>query len=528
MDQQSLKPIKKDKGSFEWKILVLFSLILLILNLMISTTFYTSWKYTLEVPIRSVFGNVSYGINIIVGALGTFLIIFLAKKKVAIEKIFLAIAIPIGLLYCFLNPIGKVPDEDMHIRKAMAIAQGNFFSHANEDGEASDDFDKKLDDLVNRDIYSYQDLKNRFNIEENGEKEPMGYTTMALYFPLCHIPQALGIVVARIFNQNLIVQCYLARISNFLVAISIVYFAIKYMPFKKEVLLFIALLPIVFNELASLSSDALTVSSILLFISYVLHIKYDKDKIDKKDIIVLATFSIIIALCKIVYLPICFFILVLPKEVFNSKKEKNIVLAIILAASTIFNLLWLLYSKRFLADFTGAVDTPGQIKYVLTSPIQYVLIIFRTISTYAEYYLFSLFGEGLGDYNMQASPLYVIASYSIMLFLLIANYDGKKKVDLKTRIVSFALILIVTALIFTSIYISWNPVGSIRVEGVQGRYFLPLIILIPFIIHNDKIKLSGKIDNRYLFVFSLFMNLNVLMVTLYTYIYGMLINFYIK
>ena len=134
------------------------------------------------------------------------------------EKLFLIVAIPMGILYCFLNPLGKVPDEDIHVRRAMAIASGNLFSHANEKGEASDEFDKKLDDLVNRDIYSYQDLKNRIGIEENGEKEQMGYTTLALYFPICHLPQVVGILIARLFNLNLVVQCYLGRLVNLFVS----------------------------------------------------------------------------------------------------------------------------------------------------------------------------------------------------------------------------------------------------------------------------------------------------------------------
>lgn len=527
---KALKKITKHNFFDDKKIFILVTLGFLIINLLIGTTLYTSWKYTLELPIRTSFGTASYILNFCIGLGSAFAIYFYSNKKIRLEKLFLIIAIPMGILYCFLNPLGKVPDEDIHVRRAMAIASGNLFSHANEKGEASDEFDKKLDDLVNRDIYSYQDLKNRIGIEENGEKEQMGYTTLALYFPICHLPQVLGILIARLFNLNLVVQCYLGRLVNLFVSIAIIYYSIKYMPLKKEVLLFIALLPGVFNEIASLSSDALTISSILFFVSYVLYIKYDKKKIDKKDIMVLSISSVIIALCKIVYLPICFMLLILPKDVFKSSKQRKIVVSSIIAFSIICNLLWLLYSKRFIAEFNEGVNSGEQIKYILTSPIQYILILFRTINTYFEYYLFSLFGEGLGHFNLQASPIYVISSFLIMAFLILMNDEENKKknVNLLTRIVSFGILLVVSVLIFTSIYITWNFVGSIRVEGVQGRYFLPLLIFIPFIVSNNKLMYHGKIDNRYLFLFSVFMNLNVLTITLYTYIYGMILNFYIK
>lgn len=130
MNHKSLEPLSHMNTHVSLKRNIFFisiSLLLLIMNLMISTTSYNSWNVSLQFPIRSVYGNLSWGINIIFGILGIVFIGILINRKTSLEKIFLCIAIPIGLLYCFSNPLGKVPDEDMHARKVMAIASRTYF-----------------------------------------------------------------------------------------------------------------------------------------------------------------------------------------------------------------------------------------------------------------------------------------------------------------------------------------------------------------------------------------------------------------
>ena len=146
----------------------------------------------------------------------------------------------------------------------------------------------------------------------------MEYSTMALYAPICHLPQAIGMFLARIFGEGVSVQCYAARLANFAVAVFLIYNAIKLVPFKKNVVFFLAMLPITLNEIASMAADALAISMCLFYICYILYLKYDvnKNQINKKDIIILTLSSIIVALCKIVYLPLVLLLLILPQASF--------------------------------------------------------------------------------------------------------------------------------------------------------------------------------------------------------------------
>lgn len=82
-------------------------------------------------------------------------------------------------------------------------------------------------------------------------------------------------------------------------------------------------------------------------------------------------------------------------------------------------------------------------------------------------------------------------------------------------------------LIYTSLYVQWTPLQKPFINGVQARYFLPILFLVAIIIDNDKIVIKDNI-NRFLLTFLLFFNINVATATIYTYYFGMLIDAYLK
>ncbi len=516
----------------ENKIYTIFFFVLMVITLLISTTTYEYTDFSLQLPFRTLYGSIVYGIVISMGMM--FYIIFTKNnyKKIKIEKLYLIVAIPIGILYCITNPLGKVPDEDYQARKAMAISQGNIFSIADENGNAIEKENVKIPQLVSRKINSYKEAIERINIEETNEKIELTYNTMALYSPICHLPQAVGITIARIFGGSIVVQFYLGRIVNMLVAVMLMYFAIKLIPLKKIIIVFLGLLPITMNEFASLSADAITISMCILYIAYILYLKYQKlDKYSKKQLIVLGILTILVALVKIVYVPLVLLLFLLPKERFKNLKNKNIIIISFIAGALILNFMWLIYCSRFLVEFNPGVDSKEQVKYVLTHPITYILIIFRTTIVYLQNYIVCLNGEGLSHYNAQASVVYVFTSIILFAFLFFVKdkeeYD-EIYIDVKTKIILCIIFTLITGLIYSSLYVQWNIVSNQIIEGVQGRYFLPVLILTALIFDNNYISVNKKISKRYIFIFMLFFNLNALANICFTYISGHPIEYLIK
>ena len=508
------------------------SFCLLVITLLIVTVTYDNAEkdFTLHIPTQSEFGLISYiGISVL-GIAGILTFRNADRKKVPLQKIYLMIVIPLGILYCLVNPLGRVPDEDHHSRKAMAISKGNIFSNADENGDAIDYFNAKLDPLVNRLTDSYEDAYSRIMAEETDAEIELWYTTMALYAPICHMPQAIGMLIARSLGGSVVVQCYAARLLNFAVSVFLVYHAIKLIPFKKHIVLFLALLPVTLTEFASMAADALTISISLFFVCYILYLKYDKDKkeFNKKDIVILVISSIIVALCKIVYLPLCLLLFILPKEKFGSLKKKNIITISAFAVSVILNLIWLVYCSRFLVVFNPGVNSAEQVKFILTNPFSYLLIMFRTMNVYNQILIVGLCGEGLGAYCVQASVLFIYPCIVLLTGLFIVNDDKDGiQFDLFTKFMFLFVFASIVVLIYTSLYVQWTSLQRPLILGVQARYFLPILLLTAIFLHNNKIVINGNLSNRYIVLFLLFFNLNLLSCTIYTYMHTV-IDYYIK
>lgn len=390
----------------------------------------------------------------------------------------------------------------------------------------------KLHELVSRSTESYEDLWRRINLTETDEELKMTYNTMALYAPICHAPQALGMFISRILGAGISVQCYVGRLFNFALSIILIYNAIRLMPYKKYLLMYIALLPVSFNVLPSLSSDAITLSMVLFYISYILHLKYNDElkEFRKKEKIALAISTIVISLCKIVYVPLCLLLFILPKEKFGTLKKKNIFVIALIFTAIIINLIWLAYCSRFLIEFNGGVNSKEQVMFILTHPIQYCIILFRTINFYFNTYYSGLSGDSLGSYCVKASEIFIYASIVLTSLLFIAKVDNnekKIKIDLVTKGICAFIFIAIVVLIYTSLYVQWTPVKNTFILGVQARYFLPILILTAIILDNDKLVIKEKI-NRFLLTFLLFININVATATIYTYYFGMIIESYVK
>lgn len=482
---------------------------LLLLNLLIITLKSINGAYTLQFPWNSTMALICYLITIIFGIIG---ITLLRKKEIDIAKIYLIFAIPIGIMFCLANPLGRTPDEGNHARRSMAMSNGNFFSYVSEDGKAEDYFEARQSRVVSGSISSYKDAYDRIVEPDSREKEKREYTTMALYAPICHLPQTIGIWIAKLFGGDVVLQCYNARIMNMLISVLLMYAALKLLPFKKHVLFCIAMLPMTFNEIGSMSSDALTIAMSMLYISYILYLRYDKnvEKITKKNIIVLIITSIVVSLCKIVYIPLCLFLFMIPKEKFESRKQKTIVVSLIFACAIVLNIIWLIYASRFLIEFNPGVDSKGQVAYILTHPISYIFIILRTIINDFQGYIIGICGIGLSMVSASASDIYVYTFAMILTLMVFVNEEDEVKVDLTSRIYSIIIFVMITALIYTSLYVQWNSLKHPVIVGVQARYFIPILFLTTMIADNRKLLYKPALNKRYVLLFMLFFNLNAL------------------
>ena len=318
----------------------------------------------------------------------------------------------------------------------------------------------------------------------------------AAYCFVQYVPEVVGIWIGRLLTQTPFFIAYMARLVNIIVCVAIMYWAIKIIPFGKNILLLFAIIPIAIEGFSIMSPDGLTISICSLFIAYTLSIAFDKNKkCGTKQTIILTIIGSILALCKVVYMPLIFLCLIIPKEKFNSKKERILSLSIILGSGIILNLIWLACGSIILlnshtSSYIGTTENGTMIKLmsILTHPFLYLQKIFYTIMTNSNNYFLSLFGGQLEVFEIIKMDMIPYITCAIAFIASIT--DEKLKVAFKKyqKVIIFLIVLVITALIFTSLYIQWSDDELFYIDGVQGRYFLPILPLILMLLAGVKLK----------------------------------------
>lgn len=407
------------------------------------------------------------------------------------EVLFLNI-VPIVLIMFLIGiPSLKNSDEIVHWNKIYDISQGHIMPKIIE-GIPIGELPKETQTNISVEDINYDNLKNLYaqEISEDEKKVIVDLSTTSLYNPIVYIPQVVGTIVADIFTDRPLIMMYFARLFNLIFSVIILYLAIKIIPFGKRIMLLLTCIPVAAAGFASMSPDAMTIAIAYLLIAYILKLIDEKDKkISFKDKCIVGILSIIIALCKIVYLPLAGLILLLPKEKYNSKKEYIVTNVVIMGVAILSNFLWLGISSQYLVEYKDGSPLIKS-KKILENPVEYIQIFFASINIYMSLDIDQLFGCGVGgDLYIQLYSLLPVIIFLIYIFESITDNKMKKQFNAFQKTIITLIILAIIALIFTSLYIQWTPINSPYILGVQGRYFLPILPLISLLLGNcDKIK----------------------------------------
>lgn len=458
---------------------ILFSLFMIIFNILFL-------NYTFIMNDKDLAGKkyIALLIGSIILEIGILWAFKSSYKKEPLEKTFLKLIIPIGIIYTLIIPVGLSPDERNHFLRAYEITEGDLITPNKKNGTLKPVSVDKMFTFAKG--HNYQNIRKNVFKKNNHVNKKYTYFNTALYNFVCYIPQSIGIFIGRFLDLPILVIAYLGRIFNFLVAVLMIYLAIKIIPSYKKVIFAISMLPMSLEELTSLAPDALTISSIILLLACVLYLKYNvKTQMSKKQEILILLLTILVSLCKIVYLPICLLLILIPKERFKSKKVKLIKIGIAAAIVVVINLIWLKIASRYLIEFQEGVNTSKQVKFILSNPFNYIQVIFNTIFANFDFYLFTAFGSRLEALDVYVPTIYIITSIGLFNVLIFMDSHTTRKLEKWEKYLIAFIIFATVILIFTSLYVQWTKVGSKIIMGLQGRYFLPLAVLLPVLFNTN-------------------------------------------
>ena len=481
---------------------IIFALCLLILNI-----FFLGWNFkTNSLTFGKVF--IFMLIGSIILEITLCIILFIAKNKSwRIEKIFLILGLIIGIIYVFALPISRAPDEESHFFRIYEITTGHIISDTAEDGIVRGSVQASNIEIV-RDFkennVKYIDVINNLANQADDSNKSFIRTSASSYNPIIYSPQILGMSIGEALHLPFLVNAYIAKLFNLLICILILYFSIKHIPFLKEFIFFIAFLPITMQAMSSLSADGFITVTAIALISFVLYSIYGTKKpFTKKHYLIMLCLCLVLSLSKIIYAFLCFLLFAIPKERFKNQKTKFILIFTIGGICATILLIWLYFSS----PLNNNIDPTNQ-RLLFSNPLKYVAIFIHSLSTNFYLYLNGTLGGHLEWFNITLSPLYIFPS-AIVFALLCKRAREIYSVTKSMRIISTSVFIIIFLLSFVAMFTQWTKPNEIIIDGVQGRYFLPILLLVPIIFistrkTNQSKKISNLQQNYYLYGFFIF------------------------
>jgi uncharacterized membrane protein len=414
--------------------------------------------------------------------------------------LFLLIAIPVLVTIIIANPPMHGLDENSHLIRAYQLSRGKYYPEPHNRDTLPLEFEQFIEQNFPGSEHRYPFGRGGMAIVTSESKEvPKVWTdvnTMG-YPPLVYLPAAIGFRLASVFYVPIGFSVWIAKLFQVSMYVGLIYIALRFAKKAsfKWVIFVVSLLPMSLYSAATINGDAYTNSVTLLFLSVVFSFMLVKNetKIDKRHLALFVASAILLSFTKTVYLiflPLIFFV---PGTIFLSQQKKAPLLKILLLVvclligGTIYRVgLTAKYNPFSLMPAYANASAGKQVQYMEKKPLY-------TITTFTE--------DSINNFGNRVSSMtggfgemfrlknHIDTSFFVTFFgisAIITASTNSEKLKTRSKIISVGVIV---CLLYGGIVLAmWlgNTVGTTSIQGVQGRYFIPLIF--PVAVLLPKIK----------------------------------------
>jgi uncharacterized membrane protein len=429
------------------------------------------------------------------------------------EKRFLLLLLIYFIPITFIIPAFQVPDEVYHFYRAYNLSTYNFSKLPGKNlsntsyylptninclrYSKSSNIDDNSINIINSNFVSkcIKSTKNKKIVTNvSGNNSVFSYV----------IP-AIAIKIADTLTNSPMIIFFSGRFANLLFAMLIILLSFKIVPITKKYYLLLLSMPVFVQQMCSYSYDSIVNALSCLLIAYLLKFIFSSEKIKTRDFIVYGIITFILCEIKLPYAFLSLLIFIVDKKKFgdvNQKKYKILkILLLILVSFSSYLIMTKINQYAFVSNSSMQATNlfSRQFSYIISHPLNVFTIIFNTFKKYGIWYFDSMVGI-LGWLNVNIDHKFIIAFFIV---LILSIFSEESVLSKKQKIFLLILIIIILTGIFAVTYLGWSKYKLNYVDGVQGRYFIPL--LIPFILLLLPKKQKIIIKNEFIYSFVIIM-----------------------
>ena len=442
------------------------------------------------------------------------LIMFYNKKHLNLTNAFLIITMFLGITIMFLIPPFHILDEDNHYIKTydhlFFLEKSNSVKNKTKISKNVYDFRGKYQNnkfkyaKINPLSY-YNDMNIKVNYKDLSEKSVRfgTYSTMKL----AYIPSNFITFICKRLNINLLLTFMLARFINLILATIICFLAIKIIPICKPLLFIIMTFGICTQSIMGINQDWLNTSVCFLSISYILYLIYKKEKIERKEYITLFLLATLLAFSKTIYTPIFLLVLLINNKKFDKSIKHPLINKFLIIGIafglTLLSYFWnIIFNPEILITGGSSVEHHSLIN-LLKNPVKLVSIYFNTFKMRNVEDIIRGYFNGYGWYTIWHNNIVKICILLSYIFIIFTLPKEKIKEEKKSKLLSMFIFISMYGLITLSMLLTWSNIEFNYIDGLQPRYFLPIIFFLYFVFNNNIFKFKNNSNYQILLIGSI-------------------------
>ena len=383
------------------------------------------------------------------------------------QHAFAVVAVAFGLAMAVITPPFQSPDEATHLLRAYQLSQGVVVAPRHgcvvpaSLGECFTRFDYLEAHPARR--TSWAAIRGEFARPlDPGRTQWLPIDNTSVYSPVPYAPAVAATWAARRWGASPVAILYAGRMASAAAYAVVGWLAIVATPVLRWPVALVLGGPLPLFLAGSDSADPMTTAVAVLATGLVLRVAVASRP---WAVMALAVAMTAVPLCKGVYVPLVGLVFAVPPSAWGRRRWAAPVL---IATSSAAALLVWSHLSRPMEMRERAGDPAVQMRWVAGHPIAYAGVLARTAVRQGPNLVYGSLGS-LGWLDTTLNP-WAVGGYGLLVVWLAVG----DPLPARLRWAAAIACAVSIALVVTSIYAMWDPPGATVVEGVQGRYLLPL------------------------------------------------------
>ncbi len=398
--------------------------------------------------------------------------------------VYAAVAIP---MISMLMPPFQAADELAHAERADQVAAGGLIAtRFGGDGTSGGIVDPGLAQLAARfdtirfhpEVKETRAMAGQAAAISRGTRGLSSFPNTAIYPPFLYLPSALGQGIAQVAGLSVLHGMVLSRLLNGAVSVVVAALAIALSGELAPLLFTLFCLPMVLALFASMSQDGPMIAAAAL--AAVLLTRGGSRRAYAIGCVAVT----LAAMARPSYLPLCLLPLLVPGLPLRVRLAGA-------AGPVAAVLAWTFVADRVTLLRASSVQVARQIHALTLHPGIWTTLIRTTFHIQWSQgcpYCRQFVGV-LGWLDTALPDPYYALTALVLLVALVVSRTPMSRSGSQNWVVAAILLAAATGAIFVLEYLSWSPIGGSTIEGVQGRYFLPVVPFLAFILPRGQVRM---------------------------------------